>query len=668
MHCFKRFKHSNTLNVSNLKLKPIHILNQPKIPKLQHDLDKVLFNPGIHFIKDPRTNIYNFVPFLEHLISIKDFNFDLIPKYIPSGKDEKLSNIAQEHNCKYTSSTSSLTSVLVKFHNLISHDRPPNILNISKNFYGKTTDFTQAQKRPSSIFLTRQSTKTFSIDQDQSQSTEMILTILGNILETFLTTTESKFKLFHKENKSSLTQDKMKPSSQNTYNYSQCGGFMMRSQLDCKDSRLPNGGVFDLKTRAVCAVRHDLDYVQINDGTDYQIKSLYGKFESFEREWYDLIRSTMLKYSLQARIGRMDGIFLAYHNIRKFFGFEYVPLSRMDEIFHQYCSIAKTPIDCQKTGEQEFLLSIGLLESCLNKILNENNNFENFNIVFANVAKGELAIFVKPMKLDDINKIQNSGKEIEIINDYEYGSDPNTIWWHVTRFNPGSTSNIPEPKSENLKSELKSEHASEPVESVETLDSVESASQSAKHISKPASNKSTLKSEIPGFDSKLNPDPELNIKSDSSEPSLDPDSKSNTDPDELPIKQHPDIHVYRLLIENHINGRFIPLDEHPAICSYKDNWKINYDLQKLTGLKAIELLNKSFASKPYTLRELTSNPKTSRGEPQDDLLAKNQALSLLESPSSLQKKLRALSKQQSFKILKNKKKIVWNSNVLKIKK
>ena len=34
--------------------------------------------------------------------------------------------------------------------------------------------------------------------------------------------------------------------------------FVMRSQLDCVDSRLPGTGVFDIKTRAALPIRLDL--------------------------------------------------------------------------------------------------------------------------------------------------------------------------------------------------------------------------------------------------------------------------------------------------------------------------------------------------------------------------------------------------------------------------
>ena len=68
----------------------------------------------------------------------------------------------------------------------------------------------------------------------------------------------------------------------------------MRSQLDCHDSRLPGTGVFDIKTRAVLPIRMDILNYEENSG--YQIRSQYGIMESFEREYYDLIRSGFLKY------------------------------------------------------------------------------------------------------------------------------------------------------------------------------------------------------------------------------------------------------------------------------------------------------------------------------------------------------------------------------------
>jgi hypothetical protein len=62
----------------------------------------------------------------------------------------------------------------------------------------------------------------------------------------------------------------------------------------------------------------------------YLIRTLQGEFESFEREYHDLMRSAFLKYGFQARIGNMDGIQVVHHNTARMFGFRYIPLSEMD--------------------------------------------------------------------------------------------------------------------------------------------------------------------------------------------------------------------------------------------------------------------------------------------------------------------------------------------------
>ena len=36
-------------------------------------------------------------------------------------------------------------------------------------------------------------------------------------------------------------------------------------------------------------------------------------------------------YSFQARLGAMDGVFLAYHNTARLFGFQYIPMEEMEE-------------------------------------------------------------------------------------------------------------------------------------------------------------------------------------------------------------------------------------------------------------------------------------------------------------------------------------------------
>jgi Mitochondrial protein Pet127 len=74
----------------------------------------------------------------------------------------------------------------------------------------------------------------------------------------------------------------------------------MRSQLDCFDPRLPGTGVFDIKTRACVATR--MDILNYEEHMGYTIRQQHGIVESFEKEYYDLIRSAFLKYRFVASL------------------------------------------------------------------------------------------------------------------------------------------------------------------------------------------------------------------------------------------------------------------------------------------------------------------------------------------------------------------------------
>lgn len=372
---FNDIEFSVTLDPENFPLKEIKpLIPQDKAPKLEHDLDRVLFSPGVHTIKDLRTNVYNFPPPLEDIMSIREFDFSNVPKFVPSAQDTALAELTASQNLKFSTSTSSLTSVLTQLHFLISRFRPPNAFMLTNNFRNENTDFSYTAKKPVSVFLRwNKKTKTYSLDADKSQDEEIILSLLGQVLEAKLTTPNHEFETFVKPLDESKPMSSAKPPK-NVYHYSSCGDFALRSQIDCYDSRLPGTGVFDVKTRAVCAIRHDIGYTQIKEGSDYQIRKMNGQFESYEREHYDLIRSALFKYSLQARIGRMDGIFVAYHNIRKFFGFEYLPLEDIDQIYHSSVSTSPATMSADQhhracsIAEREFQMSIGLLSKILNEV------------------------------------------------------------------------------------------------------------------------------------------------------------------------------------------------------------------------------------------------------------------------------------------------------------
>lgn len=110
------------------------------------------------------------------------------------------------------------------------------------------------------------------------------------------------------------------------YNYSRASRMLLRAQIDCVDEM--TGDVFDVKTRAVAPIRYDLaNYVAF---TSHRLRFLQGRIDSYEREFYDMVRSVFLKYALQLRIGRMNGALVAYHNTTELLGLEYIRLKEIE--------------------------------------------------------------------------------------------------------------------------------------------------------------------------------------------------------------------------------------------------------------------------------------------------------------------------------------------------
>lgn len=145
---------------------------------------------------------------------------------------------------------------------------------------------------------------------EKLQPDAAILSELGHVLERQLTMEPHQFSRFLKSSSDPFLPHEMRDKRE-AYHYSASKNLVMRSQLDCHDDRLPRK-TFDIKTRATVAIRRDMLNYQNNRG--YLISKAEGELESFEREKYDLIRAAFLKYSMQVRIGKMDGIFLAYHS------------------------------------------------------------------------------------------------------------------------------------------------------------------------------------------------------------------------------------------------------------------------------------------------------------------------------------------------------------------
>ena len=285
---------------------------------------------------------------------VSEFDFNALKEYITSSRDRSLEKIAQANGKRYVGSTSSMTGALTHFHFLLSQWREIDTKMLSQGFPDKLRSFTLLQRCPSAIFL-RWKDGTYAIDADKEFASANILSMLGKSMEKLLTLSTEDFERYRKRNARRISDEER--NAPESFHYSTMGDFLMRSQLDAYDARLPGTGMFDLKTRAVVSIR--MDAKNYGEGSGYEIRSRLGEWESFEREYFDMIRAAFLKYSLQVRMGRMDGIFVAFHNTERIFGFQYVSLPEMDAALHGQSDTA--------VGDQEFRLSLDLLNKILDK-------------------------------------------------------------------------------------------------------------------------------------------------------------------------------------------------------------------------------------------------------------------------------------------------------------
>ncbi|KAG7443094.1 Pet127-domain-containing protein [Guyanagaster necrorhizus] len=359
------------------------VARQRPVARLSHGLDRVLFNPGVHWLRDPRSHVYNFPPSVESIPRVFDFAFERLPGFTKSSRDEELWNLANRENRKFAGSTSSLSGMLCQIYFLISGNRPVNIETLSQNFQHAPTNFTPGQRMPPTVVFNHRDS-TYAIDSHaDTLSDKNILTWMGTLLEKYLTTPLPEFPTFMRTETPDFEAETTEENIRDAFRFSKSKTFVMRSQLDCQDPRLPGTGVFDIKTRACLPIR--MDILNFKENSGYIIKQHYGVMESFEREYYDLTRAAFLKYSFQARIGNMDGVFVAYHNTERMFGFQYVSLAEMDScLFGQI----------QGIGDRVFDKCVSLLEAISEEVVNCFPG-QSVKATFETVAS-DLNVFVQP--------------------------------------------------------------------------------------------------------------------------------------------------------------------------------------------------------------------------------------------------------------------------------
>ncbi|KAI8069944.1 mitochondrial protein Pet127-domain-containing protein [Gongronella butleri] len=374
---------------------------QVPVATLEHGLQKTLFKRGVHPLRNPLNNKLHFSPFLEKLTQPDEFDYDALQPYITSSKDKTLEEMAKETKARFVGSTSSVSGILSQIYFLLSNSRPVDKSFLSSSYTNPPFRHTRGARCPKAIYL-RFKDGTYAVDVDKSFDIDTnVLAHMGKSMEKLLTSPPDEYNRFLKANSSSITEEER--NAPEAFAYGRFGDLLLRSQLDCYHHKLPRR-TFDLKTRATMPVRLDIPHYR--DYYNYTLEQYLGLFYSFEREYFDMVRSAFLKYSFQVRIGHMDGIMVTYHNTDKIFGFQYISREEMDARL----------FGTTKMGDEAFKNSLAMMQLIFQRATKRFPE-QTLRLTFDASAKQvrSMKVYVEPVPEDNSNSnsmsMSNAKKE-----------------------------------------------------------------------------------------------------------------------------------------------------------------------------------------------------------------------------------------------------------------
>ncbi|CAJ1400267.1 unnamed protein product [Effrenium voratum] len=275
----------------------------------------------------------------------EEVDWSALPPFVPAFQDQRLQELARREGCKFFSSTSSLTGILSRCYFTISQHRGFDLDGLSTIFKDRPPTFSPSTRWATVSYVRRNNagdawSLTNASDDDSDAN---VLMELGKTMEYQLTSPKEEFDARFLKSDTSSSSSPASPGDLHkedlAYRFLRVGDIMMRSQLDA----VHRGEIFDVKTRAVFDVRHDV--MNYEDKRKYRITHMLGRGKSFELEIYEMMRNAFMKYSFQARIGRMDGVIVAYHNTVEIFGFQYIPLADMERCIYGGTEAASVAFD-----------------------------------------------------------------------------------------------------------------------------------------------------------------------------------------------------------------------------------------------------------------------------------------------------------------------------------
>jgi hypothetical protein len=123
------------------------------------------------FLRDPRSLVYNFDPYVENIMPPNEFDYSALYGYITSSRDTTLISMAKQYGTNFVGSTSSLTGILSHFHFLLSRWRPINVGMLSASTEANLQTYTVLTRAPVAIFLRYIGDGIYAIDADRMYDT-----------------------------------------------------------------------------------------------------------------------------------------------------------------------------------------------------------------------------------------------------------------------------------------------------------------------------------------------------------------------------------------------------------------------------------------------------------------------------------------------------------------
>ncbi|CAK72001.1 unnamed protein product (macronuclear) [Paramecium tetraurelia] len=397
------FRESNLQKLDLSDLYRIDFDNNDKIsivPTLIEPLENIVKNPGIYPISEFKNHHnYNYLKQIQRNGQMNKFDV-----YVPPSKDITLQQFAKALNLRYCVSTSTFSNVLSQIFYLLSGFHGPDFSSIFEQFPDEPRKFMISQRKPTSALLHKVDENMYALDGDPGIFEEELIELLmsGKIVERQLTQDQEEF-----ENRY-IKLDPSMPLVEDFHRFMELNNEMcLRSQIDCRN-RSENPIVFEIKARGACPIRYD--YPNYRDYLDYEINQYKGLFQSFEREYYDLIRGAFLKWAIQLKIGRMDGAFVAYHNLLEIQGFEYIKSSE----------IYKRVFGTEEFSDLSLLVGSRIATKLFDEIIADiNEDFETLKIgLYSQSFTKKLILFVEIIK--DKSDFQKVFKQENLKDEYDY--------------------------------------------------------------------------------------------------------------------------------------------------------------------------------------------------------------------------------------------------------